>query len=182
MFHIYVCTFIIVKIIPSSMLGCHLVLSLCLSCLGDHTVKISWVWKKHKVVSTSWDCHSTFSYFWEDSNFGTSLLLPFWILCNSRKWCTSEMLPAEERRVRMWSWIRIVVYHPWLQQTFLCSILTCVGLVNKYSLKRDLMDETPCHRWKIVSHRKHHDFFFFLQSFYHLFCNIPWTLGVGVVL
>lgn len=58
MFPVYACTFIIVKFIPLFMLGCHLVLSLCLSCLGHHIVKISWLWKKNKVVSTSWDCQA----------------------------------------------------------------------------------------------------------------------------
>lgn len=174
MFPIYVCTFIIVKIIPSSMLGCHLVLSLCLSCLGDHTVKISRVWKKHKVISTSLDCHSTFFHFWEDSNFGISLLPPFWILRNSRKWCKSEMLPAEERGVRMWSWMRTVVHHPWLGQTFLCSTLTCVGLINKHSLRRDFMDETPCCRWKLLSHRRH-NFFYNLSTTFSAIFPEPWV-------
>lgn len=118
------------------MLGGHLVLSLCLSCWGRHIVKISWVWKKNKGVSTGWDCQALSPTFWEDTNFGTSLLLPFWMLCNSRKWCKSELLPAEEEEVGMWFWMRTVVYHPRLGHASLSAILTCVGLISIHWKKK----------------------------------------------
>jgi hypothetical protein len=85
--------------------------------------------------------------------------------------------PAEEKGVRMWSWMRTVVYHPWWGQTFLSSTLTCVGLIHKYSLKKDFMFETPGHGWKTILHRRHHGLYNLSTPFSAMFPE-PWGQGL----